>query len=106
MSALPRYSTDHTVPELRGKLMSYAWPGGYPIYYLTEDSGVLCPNCANGDNGSEAHTESEDCDHCPDDRQWLIVAADIHWEGPPMDCDHCGGEIESAYGDPDAETRP
>lgn len=75
-----------------GTLDAYAWPGGYPIFYLVADNGVLCPNCAN----TEA-PKGLDAD-CPDDDQWRVVAHDIHWEGEPITCDHCYGEIESAYG--------
>ena len=78
------------------RLSAYAWPGGYPIYYLCADGGVLCPDCANGDNGSEANGTIDP--ECPDDDQWRIVASDIHWEGDPIICDHCGADIESAYG--------
>ena len=74
-----------------GTLPAYAWPGGYPLFYVCEDGGILCAGdeCANG-------KEAKDAD--PDDGQWLIVASDIHWEGDPLTCDHCGGSIESAYG--------
>lgn len=77
-----------------GTLPAYAWPGVYPLYYLTQDGGILCPACANRQNGSEASTE-------PGDPQWFIVRQDVYWEGPPLDCDHCGAKIESAYGDPE-----
>lgn len=96
---LPNQRKRRNAPERdsAGELPAYAWPGGYPIIYLTADGGTLCPACANGENGSEA-TE----DPIQDDRQWLIVASDVHWEGSPEICDHCNAEIESAYGDPDA----
>jgi hypothetical protein len=29
-----------------GKLITYAWPGGYPVFYVTADAGILCPDCA------------------------------------------------------------
>ena len=80
-----------------GKLAEFAWPGGYPIYYLTEDNGVLCPGCANGLNGSCAYTEDQK-DNFNEDAQWHIIAADVHWEGDSIFCDHCQREIESAYG--------
>lgn len=78
-----------------GTLPAYAWPGGYPVLYLCADNGILCPACANGQNGSEA---SESIDAPAD---WRLVAHSIHWEGPAEICEHCGAEIESAYGDPD-----
>jgi hypothetical protein len=77
-----------------GKLSAFAWPGGYPIVYICGDGGTLCPACANGENGSDASTTAED-------KRWLLIGADIHWEGEPMACDHCCAEIESAYGAPE-----
>lgn len=65
---------------------SYAWPGGYQIHYYAKDCGVLCHNCAN-DNLMRTID--------PDDDQFYIVEADVHWEGAPLICDHCGREIES-----------
>ena len=81
-----------------GKLPYYAWPGDYPLLYYTVDGGTLCSACANGENGSLA-SELLDKD-CPNDWQWLLVALDVYYEGPAVECDHCGCFIESAYGDP------
>ena len=66
-----------------GRLPSYAWPGGYPLFYLDADNNVLCPSCAD-DN---------------DDFDPLLVAYDVNWEDDCMFCDHCSNQIESAYGD-------
>jgi hypothetical protein len=73
--------------DKNGKLPAYAWPCAYPIYYLTEDAGIICPKCAN----------SDDCNRSDID----IVDYGIHWEGAPIICANCNSEIESAYGDPD-----
>jgi hypothetical protein len=74
-----------------------ACPGGYGIFYLTADGGVLCPGpeCANGPESLGTDPD------CPDDDQWRVVAQDIYWEGPPIQCDHCGKALESEYGDPE-----
>jgi hypothetical protein len=77
-----------------GTFPSYAWPGGYPLYYLLADSEVICPDCANQKNGSLASTDT-------DDEQWRIVGQEVHWEGMSMYCVHCNKEIESAYGVPE-----
>jgi hypothetical protein len=79
-----------------GKLPPYAWPGGYPILYITGDGGILCPACANGENGSEAANPD-----CADDPQWNVTAYDVYWEGPSESCAHCNADIKSAYGDPE-----
>lgn len=73
---------------------AYAWPGGYPLFYLAADNSVICPECMNGRNGSEASPGH-------DDRSWRVVAVDVHYEGEPLSCDHCSAEIESAYGNPE-----
>ena len=81
---------DYTLKN--GKLKTHAFPGGYPLYYLCADGGVLCPDCANSPESKQA---TEDC---PDDRQWLIISAEIILEDeePWWDCDHCGKRIISA----------
>lgn len=79
-----------------GKLQSFAFPGGYPLFYLAKDNGVLCPDCANGDNGSECCNPD-----CQDDPQWWLIGCDINYENDSLYCDHCGKLIESAYGDDD-----
>lgn len=83
--------------EKTGKLPARAWPGLYPLFYMTADNGILCPACANRENGSIA-SESLDPE-CPDDNQWRIVASDVNWEDESLYCDHCSQRIESAYGD-------
>jgi hypothetical protein len=70
-----------------GKLPAFAWPGGYPIYYLDGENSVLCPTCAN-DSDSENEIP-----------QFRPVAADINWEDSSLYCDHCNQRIESAFGE-------
>lgn len=70
-----------------GTYPTYAWPGGYPIYYIVEDGGVLCPDCVN-ENLELAEG---------DDPQWCIVAYDINYEDDELYCDNCNKKIEPAY---------
>lgn len=69
---------------------SYAWPGGYPIYYVVADGGVLCPSCAN----REIYRTID-----PDDDQFHIVDGDINYENPDLFCDHCNRQIKPACGE-------
>jgi hypothetical protein len=72
---------------------AHAWPGGYPIVYLTDDGEILCADCMN---------RERECVHFHGDADgWRVDARDIHYEGPAEHCAHCGREIPSAYGDPD-----
>ena len=75
---------------------AYAWPGGYPVIYVCTDGGTLCPKCAREDGEAPTHDDGS-----RNDSGWGIVGSDIHYEGPPEVCDHCGTAVESAYGDPE-----
>lgn len=68
----------------RKPLPTWAWPGAYPIWYFDADCEVYCAKCA-------------DLPHV------RITHADVAWEGPDEVCAECGAELETAYGDPDAE---
>ncbi len=78
------------IDEMRvdGKLPIHAWPGGYPMYYITQDMGILCPKCAN-DN---AYLSGD-----VDDPQWNVIHAEINFEDETLTCDHCYEPIEAAY---------
>jgi hypothetical protein len=65
-------------------LPSYAWPGGYPIYYMDTDNSVLCPKCANESLASE-------------NENMRPVAMDVNYEDSGLYCDECSKRIESAY---------
>lgn len=74
----------------------YAWPGGYPLYYITKDCGVLCPKCANENLSLTMPDYPEYRVANPD---WEIVASEINWEDQHIFCDHCNDNIAPAYGD-------
>ncbi len=71
-----------------GRLPAHAWPGGYPIIYLTRDGEVYCAACAN-----------------KDDLYSTPVAYRTYFEGPDLHCDECNTLIESAYGDTNNEDK-
>lgn len=78
-----------------GSLPAYAWPGGYPIFYVCQDGGTLCPACANGGNGSIAYIgKSPDG---IDDAQWRIVGQEVNYEDDSLFCDHCKAKVDAAY---------
>lgn len=70
-----------------GTLPAFAWPGGYPMFYVVDDGEALCPRCANL---SEAHEAGE-----PDG--WRLEGYDVNYEDHEMPCAHCGELIEAAY---------
>lgn len=71
-----------------GTLSAWAWPGGYPTYYLDRDNCILCPTCANKFRFD-------------DNPSFRPCATDTHMEGEPIQCEQCNAQIDSAYGVPD-----
>ena len=72
----------------------YAWPGGYPMYLLMDDSGTLCSACVKKEY--RLICESTVKGHADG---WAACSSDINWEDTDLICDHCGQTIESAYGE-------
>jgi hypothetical protein len=99
-------SRKHSSPAIQsylesGKFDAYAWPGGYPLFYLCADGGTLCPDCCD----KEIELIREAANNPGTDEQWEIVAHDINYEDVSLYCDHCNNHIESAYGESNDECR-
>lgn len=67
-----------------GKMERWAWPGGYPIVYLTSAMDPICGECAQ-----EVDFQEEIC------------YQEINWESQGEVCCGCNKELESAYGSPE-----
>lgn len=76
--------------DSKGQLIKYAWPGGYPVFYLDGENSVLCHDCA---------VKSDSEDEIP---QFKPVASDINYEDASLYCDQCSQRIESAYAEDEA----
>lgn len=76
----------------------FAWPGGYPVALQMSDGESICPACAKKEAWQIFHATREN-------RRtgWEAAAWFIHWEGHPLICAHCNGEMASAYGDPEED---
>ena len=71
-----------------GKPIAYAWPGGYPVYYLIQEFekpygtiDCFCPDCTPRFLGGND----------------VVISAEVNWEDPQLYCDSCQKRIESAY---------
>jgi len=71
----------------------FAWPGGYPCYFVTSDGAALSFETAR-DCRRDILSAIADNDHSG----WRIVAMDVNWEDDSLYCDHSGKRIPSAYG--------
>lgn len=89
-----------TVDQFNKELESpYAWPGGYPRYFIMSDGDALSFKAAkeNADLIREAIASNSN-------NGWRVVAVDINWEDHWLTCAHTGELIESAYGEDENDT--
>lgn len=84
----------YTVEQFRNDLQNpYAWPGGYPRYFVMDDGEALSFNAAIE---NQELIESSIKENSNDG--WRIIACEINWEDESLYCDHTGEKIQSAYG--------
>lgn len=72
----------------------YAWPGGYPLFFICDDGGALCCKCVKTERRNILESIASDSRD-----GWRVTAIDINYEDSQLFCDHCSDVIESAYGE-------
>lgn len=83
-----------TVSDVKKTVRSpYAWPGGYPLFAITKDGAALCRHCLKSEFEMICHSTLHEMND-----GWEIAGIDANYE-TDIHCDHCGDEIEKAYGD-------
>jgi hypothetical protein len=84
-----------TLAEIKTVLRSgpYAWPGGYPLYFITADGAALSFKAVRNEWRNIVWAHLHNSRTCG----WFIEAADINWEDSTLCCDHTNERIESAY---------
>jgi hypothetical protein len=70
----------------------YAWPGGYPLYFITNDGAALSFAAAKECKDQIASAIAD-----RGDNGWRVVAIEVNWEDAELFCGHTGKRIESAY---------
>jgi hypothetical protein len=92
-----------TVAELKATLRAggFAWPGGYPLYFVTADCQALSFEAAFAEYRQLVAAFKDRWD-----MQWRVLGCEINWEDPDMVCCHTGKLIESAYGEPSVDIDP
>jgi hypothetical protein len=85
-----------TTTELKNEIRSgeYAWPGGYPKYFVTDDGEAM-----SFDSVKENYRLVLDSVKHKNNDGWRVVGVDINWEDDSLICCHSGDKIESAYGE-------
>jgi hypothetical protein len=67
----------------------YSWPGGYPLYAVTNDGAAFCHGCCDIERKWIGTTTGSD--------GWCVIGMDINWESSELYCNHCGDRIEAAF---------
>jgi hypothetical protein len=81
----------------------YAWPGGYPLYWIMADGGACAFNVAKTERRSMLEALRDDATDNGPSLDWLPVALEVNWEDGDLFCDHTGERIPSAYAEPETE---
>jgi hypothetical protein len=89
-----------TVHDFRRAMRNgpYAWPGGYPCYFITSDGGALSFKAAKANRRAILEAIRD-----RDSSGWRTVGFDVNWEDASLYCDHTSERIESAYAEDEAE---
>ena len=92
------YGSIRTVAQLKATLRNgeYAWPGGYPMYFITDDGGALSFDTVRAELRSVIDSIRNQISD-----GWRVVACDVNWEDTTLYDDHTGERIPSAYGSDD-----
>ena len=70
----------------------FAWPGGYPVFFVCSDGEALSFQDAR-ENAALICSAIRDRDNTG----WRVVAAEINWEDGDLYSAHSGRKIEAAY---------
>jgi hypothetical protein len=83
------------VKEIKAEIRKgeYAWPGGYPRYFVCSDGEAMCFACVK-----KNFREIVDA-HRRDDRRssWHLAGVEVNWEQVDLVCSATGLPIEAAY---------
>lgn len=94
----------------KGKANRYAWPGGYPLYYVTTDGAALCADCLTKNRALIVRATFEWGNRSKQGGTrvtcgWAISGQDVNWEDASLYCDNCNKRIESAYAEDEAVSK-
>lgn len=86
----------YTTKKLREQLRQgdWAWPGGYPLHFITSDGAALSFEAVRENIKSVIWSMR----HGANDG-WRVIGCEVNWEDSDMTCAHTGEPIPSAYGE-------
>ena len=72
----------------------YAWPGGYPLFFVTSDGEALSFAAAKAQRRNVLEAIAGGYND-----GWRVAGVQVNWEDADLVCAHTGAPIESAYAD-------
>jgi hypothetical protein len=94
---MSRYKTEQFNKDLEAG--PYAFPGGYPRFFITADGEALSFESARKNQALILEAiQSNDATG-----GWKVIGCDINWEDQHLRCADTNKPIESAYGDSDKQ---
>ncbi len=86
----------YTTKQLKSQLRSgeFAWPGGYPLYFITSDGEAISFEAVRENLKSVIWSMRNKVND-----GWRVIGCEVNWEDDSMTCAHTGEPIESAYGE-------
>ena len=95
---MPRYKYDQFIKDIEAG--AYAFPGGYPRFFITSDGEALSFESAQKNKALIIEAINTD------DKSggWQVIGCDINWEDQHLYCANSNKKIESAYGDLDKKS--
>jgi hypothetical protein len=85
----------YTISQFRKDVRTpYAWPGGYPTYFVMSDGAALSIKAAKANRRNILEAIQDNLND-----GWRVIGLDVNWEDHDLYCDDTGEKIESAYGD-------
>lgn len=86
-----------TVSDLKAAIRSgpYAWPGGYPCYFIATDGEALSFEAVR----KNVRLAMREVQHPAHRQEWRVIGFEVNWEDANLFCAHTNARIESAYAD-------
>lgn len=72
----------------------YAWPGGYPCYFITHDGEALSFKAVRDEYRLVLRSVREKSND-----GWRVIAVDVNYEDQDLYCAHTNEHIQAAYGE-------
>lgn len=84
-----------TTADLKTALRNgkYAWPGGYPLYFICSDGEPLSFESVQ----QEIKQVMRDVKRKENAYGWRVIGCQVNWEDADLYCAHSGRRIEAAY---------